>query len=80
VTHLAAHAAHRSCLPDRGLIRPGFVADSGVFNPATVTDRSTYAAGRTLAEGVDQLIVNGTLVLEHGEPIGATPGRALRRG
>jgi N-acyl-D-amino-acid deacylase len=80
VTHLAAHAARRYRLTDRGLLRRGFVADIAVFDPVTVTDRSTYAAGRTLAEGVDHVIVNGTLALENGEPTGATPGRALRRG
>jgi N-acyl-D-amino-acid deacylase len=80
VTHLASHAARRFRLTDRGLIRTGFVADIAVFDPAEVTDRSTYSAGRTLAEGVDHVLVNGTLVLESGEPTGATPGRALRRG
>ena len=80
VTHLATHAARRFRLTDRGLIRPGFVADIAVLDPASVTDRSTYAAGRTLAEGVDHVLVNGTLALENGEPTGATPGRALRRG
>ncbi len=80
MTHLATHAARRFRLNDRGLIRTGFVADIAVFDPGTVIDRSTYAAGRTLAEGVDHVLVNGTLVLVNGEPTGATPGRALRRG
>jgi N-acyl-D-amino-acid deacylase len=80
VTHLAAHAARRYRLTDRGLIRPGFAADLALFDPATVTDRSTYAAGRTLAEGVKHVFVNGVQVLRDGEPTGATPGRALRRG
>ncbi len=80
VTHLSAHAARRYRLTDRGLLRPGFAADIAVFDPVTVSDRSTYAAGRTLAEGVDHVVVNGTLALERGEPTGATPGRALRRG
>jgi N-acyl-D-amino-acid deacylase len=80
VTHLTAHAARRFRLTDRGLIRPGFVADLAVFDPAMVTDRSTYAAGRTLSEGVAHVLVNGKLVLENSEPTGATPGRALRRG
>jgi N-acyl-D-amino-acid deacylase len=80
VTHLCTHAARRFRLTDRGLIRPGYVADLAVFDPGVVTDHSTYAAGRTLAEGVEHVLVNGTLVLENGEPTGATPGRALRRG
>ncbi len=76
ITHLAAHAARRFRLKDRGLIRPGCAADIAVFDPSRVTDRATYAAGRTLAEGVEHVIVNGTLALENGEPTGATPGRA----
>lgn len=80
VTHLSSHAARRYRLTDRGLLRPGFAADVAVFDPATVSDRSTYAAGRTEAVGVDHVLVNGTLALENGETTGATPGRALRRG
>jgi N-acyl-D-amino-acid deacylase len=80
VTHLASHAARRFRLTDRGLIRTGLAADIAVFDPARVIDRATYAAGRTLADGVEHVIVNGTLALENGEPTGATPGRGLRRG
>jgi N-acyl-D-amino-acid deacylase len=80
ITHLSTHAARRFRLTDRGLIRPGFVADIAVLDPTAVIDNSTYAAGRTLATGVDHVLVNGTLALENGEPTGATPGRALRRG
>ncbi|QDV36474.1 N-acyl-D-amino-acid deacylase family protein [Tautonia plasticadhaerens] len=80
MVHLAGHAARRYRLTDRGLIRPGFAADLAVFDPIAVTDRSTYASGRTEAEGVRHVFVNGTLALFDGEPTGATPGRALRRG
>jgi N-acyl-D-amino-acid deacylase len=80
ITHLSTHAARRYRLFDRGVLRPGFVADIAVFDPETVTDRSTYAAGRVLAEGVSHVLVNGVPVLENGEPTGETPGRALRRG
>ena len=80
VTHLSTHAARRYRLVDRGLIRPGFAADLAVYDPATITDRSTYSAGRSLAEGVRNVLVNGVLALLDGEPTGATPGRPLRRG
>jgi N-acyl-D-amino-acid deacylase len=79
VTHLATHAARRFRLTDRGLLRPGFAADIAVLDPPRIADRSTYEAGRTPAEGVDHVVVNGTLALENREPTGATPGRPLRR-
>lgn len=80
ITHLSTHAARRFRLTDRGLLRPGYAADIAVFDPATVIDRSTYANGKALAEGVQHVLVNGELVLRAGEATGAKPGRALRRG
>ncbi|WP_344579389.1 N-acyl-D-amino-acid deacylase family protein [Nonomuraea roseoviolacea] len=76
--HLAAHPARRFGLADRGLLRAGFAADVVVLDPATVADRATYDAPRTLATGVDDVLVSGVPVLAGGEPTGATPGRALR--
>jgi N-acyl-D-amino-acid deacylase len=79
IAHLTSHAARRFRLTDRGMVRPGYVADLAVLDRETVADRSTYASGRTLAEGVRHVVVDGILALEDGEPTGATPGRALRR-
>jgi N-acyl-D-amino-acid deacylase len=78
VQHLAAHAARRFGLKDRGLLRAGMAADVVVFDPATIADLSTYDQGRRLAVGVDQVLVNGELVLHNGERTPALPGRALR--
>ncbi|GAA3653635.1 amidohydrolase family protein [Nonomuraea antimicrobica] len=78
VTHLSAHPARRFGLADRGLLRRGFAADVVVIDPATVADLATYQAPRTLAEGIDDVLVSGVRVLAGGELTGATPGRALR--
>ncbi|MEV0234548.1 D-aminoacylase [Nonomuraea sp. NPDC050786] len=78
VVHLASHPARRFGLADRGLVRRGFAADVVVFDPAAVADRATYEAPRTLAAGVDDVLVSGVRVLAGGELTGATPGRALR--
>jgi N-acyl-D-amino-acid deacylase len=78
VQHLAAHAARRFGLHDRGLLRVGMAADVVVFDPDTIADRSTYEDGRRLAVGVDHVLVNGDLVLHDGERTAALPGRALR--
>lgn len=80
ITHLSTHAARRYRLTDRGLLRAGFAADIAVFDPKTIIDRSTYAHGNREAEGMRHVFVNGVAALLDGEPTGATPGRALRRG
>lgn len=78
VVHLSSHPARRFGLADRGLLRPGFAADVVVLDPRTVADRATYEAPRTLAAGIDDVLVSGERVLADGELTGATPGRALR--
>jgi N-acyl-D-aspartate/D-glutamate deacylase len=66
-------------LQDRGLLRPGNYADLTLFDPERVTDRATYAEPFRYSEGIEFVIVNGQVVLDHGKQTGARPGRALRR-
>ncbi|HXG09395.1 MAG TPA: D-aminoacylase [Gemmataceae bacterium] len=79
VQHLSAHAARRFGLKDRGLLREGMAADVVVFDPDKVADHATYEDGRRPASGMEHVIVNGELVLHHGQRTKALPGRALRR-
>jgi len=79
VQHLAYHGARRHGLTDRGLIQEGMAADLVVFDPVTISDRSSYDNGRALAVGVEHVVVNGELVLHHGQRTAALPGRGLRR-
>jgi N-acyl-D-amino-acid deacylase len=78
--HLSARAARRFGLAGRGTLAPGAVADVVLVEAETVADRATYEAPRTLAVGIDDVLVAGTPVLARGETTGATPGRALRPG
>lgn len=78
VMKCAYHTARRFGLKDRGLIREGLAADVVVFDPDTIADRSTYAEGKTLAVGVDHVLVNGVPVLQNGERTKALPGRGLK--
>jgi N-acyl-D-amino-acid deacylase len=63
---------------ERGLLQPGLKADLVVFEPDTLRDTATYENPRSYPQGVSFVAVNGSLVVEEGEPTGATPGRALR--
>jgi N-acyl-D-amino-acid deacylase len=71
--------AARLKLADRGTIAAGKVADLVLFDPATVTDRSTFQDPFVLATGVAGVWVNGARVWDGGKPTGAVPGRMLSR-
>jgi predicted amidohydrolase YtcJ len=71
-------------LPDRGIIRPGSIADVVVFDPATFRDASTFEKPTLYAPGVKHLFVNGQALIAFGDlqvgpnPKTKLPGRALR--
>ncbi|PYS73438.1 MAG: amidohydrolase [Acidobacteria bacterium] len=67
-------------IPERGLIREGYFADVIVFDPKTVSDRSTYEQPELLAVGMKFVIVNGRIAVENGAFTGVLAGRALRKG
>lgn len=71
--------AARLGMRDRGVLRPGAVADVAVLDPDSVTDRSTYDDPWQLSTGVHHVLVAGTPVLADGVLTGARPGRVLRR-
>ena len=70
--------ATRLSITDRGILRPGLLADIVVFDPATVAEKSTFEKPHQLSVGVRDVWVNGTRVLKGGQHTGAKPGRALR--
>src|SRR2546430_15595270 len=66
-------------IPERGLIREGYFADVIVFDPKSVSDRSTYEQPELPAVGMRVVIVNGKIAVENGAYTGALAGRALRK-
>jgi N-acyl-D-amino-acid deacylase len=66
-------------IADRGVIRPGAFADLVLFDPATVSDRSTFEDPAALSTGITRVWVNGVPVWQDGKSTGAFPGRAVQR-
>ncbi|MCC7164987.1 MAG: D-aminoacylase [Anaerolineae bacterium] len=78
VRHMTSAATQRLGFLDRGLVRPGMMADLVVFDPEILRDTATYENPRSYPLGVSHVVNNGTLVVENAQMTGATPGRALR--
>jgi N-acyl-D-amino-acid deacylase len=66
-------------MKDRGVIREGAAADIAIFDPGRVRDRATYTRPHQLAEGVDYVLVNGTVVVDGGTFTAALPGKVLKK-
>jgi N-acyl-D-amino-acid deacylase len=66
-------------LKARGYLKPGYFADVVVFDPDRYAPKADYVHPRLLTEGVDELVVNGALVLDGGKLTGQAPGRVLLR-
>ncbi len=86
---VTAVPAERYGLRGRGRLAPGYAADLVLFDPARVAMRPTemvYDLPRgqrrllQRAEGIVDVLVNGTPVVADGAPSGRRPGRVLRGG
>jgi len=64
---------------DRGLLRPGMMADVTVFDAEHIIDNATFAKPHQYATGVEYVVVNGRVVLDHGQHTGTRPGTILKR-
>ena len=63
----------------KGRLRPGADADVLVLDPATLTDRATYAHSTRPSAGIRHVLVNGAFVVRDGSIVtGARPGRPVR--
>jgi dihydroorotase/N-acyl-D-amino-acid deacylase len=78
IRKMTSLAANRIGLQDRGLLKPGFLADVVIFDPAQIRDLATFEDPNRLSVGISHVIVNGQLVLDNGRLTGRLPGRALR--
>ena len=78
VRKMTSLAASRVGITDRGILRPGMMADVTVFDPAAVQDIATYNDPLRYSVGVKYVFVNGKPVVSEGKITDERPGRALR--
>jgi dihydroorotase len=65
-------------MKNKGRIKVGADADLTLFDPSTVIDQATYAAPAKPPLGIPYVLVNGTLVVDHGNISTEFPGKGIR--
>ena len=78
IRKMTSKAAARVHLNDRGLLRPGMMADVTLFDPATIHDVATFEQPNRYSSGVRHVLVNGRPVVADGVITAERPGRSLR--
>jgi N-acyl-D-amino-acid deacylase len=63
---------------DRGIVRPGFIADLVLFDPAIVADQATFEDPHQYSMGFDYVIVNGVAVVADGEMTDKRSGKFVK--
>jgi len=77
VRKMTSLTAERFDLTDRGVIREGAWADLVLFDAQTVAERAMFTEPQQYPVGIPYVIVNGVMVIEQGEHVGALPGRVI---
>jgi N-acyl-D-amino-acid deacylase len=77
VKKMAAMPAAKLGIKDRGTLKQGNFADIVVFDPVTIADKATYTDPEQYPAGIDYVLVNGQIVIDHDKHTGALPGKVL---
>jgi N-acyl-D-aspartate/D-glutamate deacylase len=78
VRKMTSQSARRVGIADRGLLKPGMMADIAVFDPRTIRDEATFGDPNRYSRGMAYVLVNGRIVLSEGVLTDERPGRSLR--
>ncbi|WP_033296332.1 N-acyl-D-amino-acid deacylase family protein [Amycolatopsis jejuensis] len=77
VRKMTSLPARRFGLGDRGLVAEGMAADLLVLNTESLAEVATWLDPRQHPSGVDYVVVNGVVTLDHGRFTGDLGGRPL---
>jgi N-acyl-D-aspartate/D-glutamate deacylase len=77
IRKMTSWPATRMRLSGRGAIREGLWADVVIFDYDAIQDRATYEEPRLSPTGIDYVLVNGVVVIDHDRHTGARPGQVL---
>ncbi len=79
ISKMTSLPAGKIGLKCRGIFREGFWADVVIFDQAVIKDQATFDDPHQYPKGIEYVIVNGQVVVDHGRLTGVRPGKILRR-
>jgi N-acyl-D-aspartate/D-glutamate deacylase len=77
VRKMTSWPATRMRLADRGMIKQGLWADVTIFDLDQLQDRATYDDPMAFPTGIEYVLVNGVVTVDHDKHTGAKAGRVL---
>lgn len=80
VRRMSSLPARTFSFHDRGIVRPGFVADLVIFDPERVTDKANYEDPHQYSGGFDLAVVDGKVAVGDGELTDLRAGRFIEHG
>ena len=78
IRKMTSWPATRMRLANRGAIREGNWADVTIFDLDQLQDKATYESPMEFPAGIDWVLVNGVVTIDHGRHTGAKAGQVLR--
>jgi N-acyl-D-amino-acid deacylase len=77
VRKMTSWPATRMRLADRGMIKQGLWADVTIFDLDQLQDRATYDDPMAFPTGIEYVLVNGVVTIDHDKHTGAKAGKVL---
>lgn len=78
IRRMTSWPAERIGLKDRGIIAKGLAADIVLFDPERVRDVATFDDPHRYSQGIEYVLVNGSVTIERGEHTRERAGQIIR--
>lgn len=79
IAKMTALPAARLGLTNKGTLRRGADADVVVFDLEQIQDRASFDQPNAAPEGLDYVLINGAVAMDHGRIVRAGLGRSVRK-
>lgn len=79
INKMTQKAAKAMNIKKRGTLKAGYFADICIFDPETVKDNGTFTDPTRYPDGIEYVIVNGTIAIELGQYTKTRAGKVLYR-